>query len=160
MALLIKPFIAAFGLCALSHAAQANDLSDCEVLLLQVIETDAKAGEAQIASYVPADAFLKSIRDDAPGHVTEIEGQKIRALMCRRNDVIPTASDYDIMATDIPFILSQDFDSSDTDSLTIFWKDGQFEHVYKGYPLSSEAQTLLDKRLTDFSNRGLQKAPK
>ena len=59
------------------------------------------------------------------------------------------------MATGVPFVLSQDFDSTDTDSLTVFWKDGAFDYVYKGYPLSDEAQSLLEERLADFTARGL-----
>lgn len=151
----LKSLAASLAFCALPTAAQAEDLSECEVLLLQILETETAAGEAQIASYRAAEGFIKSVRDDVPGHMTQIDGQNIRGLMCHRNEVIPTQSDYDILATGIPFILSQDFDSTDTDSLTVYWKDGKFEHVYKGYPLSEEAQAILDTRLAGFSKRGL-----
>lgn len=127
---------------------------------MQVIPAADGPGEARIASYSPAEEFLSSIRDDSPGHITQVDGLNIQAVMCRRNDIIPTKSDYDVLATGLPFILSQDFDSPDTDSLTMYWKDGQIEHVYKGYPLSEEADTILENRLAAFSKRGIQKAPK
>ena len=150
-----KSLAASLLFCAATHAAHAADMSECEVVLLQVVETETAAGEARVASYHSAEAFIASVRDDIPGHMTKINGQNIRGLMCRRNEVIPAHADYDIMATGIPFILSQDFDSSDTDSLTMYWKDGKIEHVYKGYPLSEEAQAILDTRLAGFSKRGL-----
>ena len=152
---LLKTLAAGLTICALSNAAHAEDFSECEVLLVQIIQADDATGEAQIASYRPAENFLKSVQDDVPGHMTQIDGQNIQAIMCTRNEVIPTKSDYVVMSTGLPFILSQDFDSADTDSLTTYWKDGKIEHVYKGYPLSEEAQNILDTRLADFTKRGL-----
>lgn len=150
-----KTLTVGLAVCALSSAAQAADFSECEVLLVQVIQAEDATGEAQIASYRPAENFLKSVQDDVPGHMTQIDGQNIQAILCRRNEVIPAKSDYAVMSTGIPFILSQDFDRTDTDSLTTYWKDGSLEHVYKGHPLSEEAQTTLDTRLAAFSKRGL-----
>lgn len=151
----LKTFTAGLMLCILSTAAHATDTAECELLLVQVLQVEGAEAEAQIASYRPATKFIKSVQDDIPGHITQVEGQDIRAIMCTRNEVIPTQSDYTVMSTGIPFILSQDFDSPDTDSLTMYWKDGKIEHVYKGYPLSEEAQAILDTRLTEFSDRGL-----
>lgn len=152
---LTKTLIASLILCSMSRAAHAADLSDCEVLLVQVLQVEDAEGTAQIASYRPAEGFLRSLKDDLPGHMTQIDGQNIQALMCHRNEVIPAQSDYAVMSTGIPFILSQDFDSADTDSLTMYWKDGKIEHVYNGYPLSKEIQAILDARLAEFSERGL-----
>lgn len=149
------------AIAATLHApASADNVADCEVLLMQVVSTDTEIGEAQIASYRPAVDFLASLYDKEDGHLTEVDGHPIRAIMCRRNDVIPAASDYPIMATGVPFILSQDFDSADTDSLTMYWKDDVIDYVYKGYPLSDESQKILDDRLSEFSKRGLKKAAK
>jgi len=72
--------------------------------------------------------------------MTEVDNFPIQAVLCRRNDVIPAKADYNILATGIPFILSQDFDQSETDILTAYWKDGAFKYDYKGFPLSDEAQ--------------------
>lgn len=156
----IKIFTAVTLFCMAALPAQAADGSDCELLLMQIIPAEDGSGEAQIASYRPAKAFLTSLHDDIPGHMTQVDGLDIQAVMCRRNEIIPAHSDYAVMATGIPFILSQDFDSPDTDSLTLYWKDGKIEHVYKGYPLSDEAEAILETRLAGFSKRGIQKAPK
>ena len=150
---------AAIGITAsFALPAAADNVANCEVLLTAVVADDGGAGEAQIASYRPAVDFLASLHDDEAEHLAKIDGHPIRAVMCRRNDVIPAASDYPILATGLPFILSQDFDSADTDSLTMFWKDDVIDYVYKGYPLSKEGQKILEKRLADFSKRGLKKA--
>ena len=139
----------------LAPAAWADNVADCEVLLVQNIENPDSGGTVQITAYHPAVSFIASVYDADPEHQTQIDGHNIQALLCRRNDLIPAETDYPMMATGVPFVLSQDFDRSDTDSLTVFWKDGAFDYVYKGYPLSDEAQNILDERLTDFTARGL-----
>lgn len=154
---LLKTATLTLAACAFSQSAFAGDTSDCELLIVQIIEHQNGEGQAQIPSYIPAEEFLTSLDDDAPGHLTEYAGHKIQAVMCRRNDVIPAHEDYIILSTGIPFILSQDFDSSDTDSLTMYWKDDAIQHVYKGYPLSEEAEAILETRLAGFSKRGLNK---
>ena len=155
----MKPFskilAALLPLTALAQMAQAAETADCQILITEPLEVKGAPGEAIVASYFPAKDFIASAKDDAPEHISALNGQKIRALMCTRNDVIPAESDYDFLATGIPFVLSQDFDSPDTDSLTLYWKDGQIEHVYKGHPLSDEAQGILDSRLAAFSQNGL-----
>ena len=140
---------------AFSPAAWAGNVAHCEVLLIQTVTDDASTGSFQISSYRPAANFIASVHDDDPAYQTEIDGLKIKALLCRRNAIVPSEEDYPMMATGIPFVLSQDFDRADTDSLTIFWKDGAFDYVYKGHPLSDEAQNSLDARLSNFSARGL-----
>ncbi len=142
----------------LSTTAAADNVAHCEVLIIQVIADAALDGEAQVVTYGPAVSYIESVYDNEDGHITHIADQPIRALMCNRNDVIPAKSDYALIATGIPFILSQDFDSADTDSLTMFWRDGKLDYVYKGYPLSSEAQEILDGRIASFSKRGLNAA--
>ena len=156
----LKALTSGLALCALltaalSATALAADMSDCEVLLIQIVQAADEDAQAQIVSYRPAENFLKSIEDGVPGHMTQIDGQNIKALLCRRNDVIPAQSDYAVMSTGLPFILSQDFDSTVSDSLTTYWKDGKIEHVYKGNPLTEDTQAILDARLAEFSARGL-----
>lgn len=152
---LLKTGALGLVLCGAAQPAQADDMTACELLLVQVVDIEDKTREAQIATYHSAADFILSIQDDTPGHITHIDGVAIQALMCRRNDIIPANSDYAAISTGIPFILSQDFDSSDTDSLTLYWMDDKIEHVYKGYPLSNEADALLNARLEEFSQRGL-----
>jgi len=140
---------------ALTPAAWADNVAHCEVLLVKNVEDADVDGALQVTDYRPAVDFIASVHDDDPAHQTQIEGHNIQALLCRRNELIPAETDYPMMATGVPFVLSQDFDRSDTDSLTVFWKDGAFDYVYKGYPLSDEAQSLLEERLADFTARGL-----
>lgn len=135
--------------------AWADNVAHCEALIMKIVPDETGTGEAQIASYRPAVHFLASLYDEEEGHLDHMSGFPIRAIMCRRNDVIPSETDYPILATGLPFILSQDFDRPDTDSLTMFWKDGAIDYVYKGYPLSAESQAILDNRLASFSERGL-----
>lgn len=154
---LTKALIASLAICAAPLAAHSEEAPDCELLLIQIIESEDGEGQAQVPSYIPAEEFFTSLEDDTTGHLTEFAGHKIQAVMCRRNDVIPAHEDYATLSTGIPFILSQDFDSSDTDSLTMYWKDGAIQYVYKGYPLSEEAEAILETRLEGFSKRGLNK---
>ncbi len=151
--------LTAFAL-TLAPAAWADNVAHCEVLLMQTVEDEAKAGTFQIASYRPAAQFIASLHDEDPAHQTEVDGHKIQALLCRRNDIIPAETDYPMMATGVPFVLSQDFDSAETDSLTLFWKAGAFDYVYKGHPLSEEAEGILKTRLAYFSQLGLSEAVK
>jgi len=139
-----KSALFALALGATASNAYAAETSDCELLLVQIIQSHDGNGEAQVPSYVPAEEFMASLEDDKPGHMTEHLDHKIQAVMCRRNDILPRLEDYTILATGIPFILSQDFDSSDTDSLTLYWKDEAIQHIYKGYPLSEEAESVLE----------------
>jgi hypothetical protein len=134
--------------------AIAVETSECELLLVQIIQSPDGKGEARVPSYIPAEEFMATLTDNEPGHMTDYLGHKIQAVMCRRDDIIPAEEDYGVFATGIPFILSQDFDSTESDSLTLYWKDEKVEHVYKGYPLSEEAETILETRLAEFSERG------
>ena len=153
--------IAAALTLGLAPTAWADNVAHCEVLLMKIIADENGGGEAQIASYRPAVNFLASLYDeDTESHMTEVDNFPIRAVLCRRNNVIPAPTDYNIMATGIPFILSQDFDSTETDSLTVYWKDDAdaFDYVYKGNPLSDEGQKILDARLVEFTQRGLKRS--
>jgi hypothetical protein len=128
---------------------------DCELMLVQPIQIEDEGREAQIASYHSARNFMISVQDDIPGHISQVDGIDIHGVLCERNEVIPAKSDYAILATGIPLVLSQDFDLQDTDSLTVKWIEGQFKYAYKGYPLSDEAETVLKARLARFSEKGL-----
>ena len=146
-----------FGLALMfSPAAWADNVAHCEVLLVQNVEAPELGGTMQITAYHPAVSFIASVYDEDPEYLTQLDGHNIQALLCRRNELIPAETDYPMMATGVPFVLSQDFDRADTDSLTMFWKDGAFDYVYKGHPLSDEAQSLLETRLADFSSRKLE----
>lgn len=137
----------------------AKRFSECEVLAMRFIPDETGKGGMDLTTYAPAKDYINSVYDDEEGHVTMIGGDRIRALLCERNDILPDDADYPLLATGVPFILSQDFDDTDTDSLTIFWRKTYFDYVYKGYPLSEETEALLKAKLEDYSNRehGLNK---
>jgi hypothetical protein len=135
--------------------AIAGNVARCEALIKKPIIDNTGSPVGKINLFPSAVSFLASLYDDEEGHLEEIEGLPIRAILCRRNDVIPANTDYPILATGLPFVLSQDLERSDTDSLTIYWKDDALEYSYKGHPLSKEAQMTLDTRLADFTKRGI-----
>lgn len=145
--------LAALTFAFFATPAQADNIADCEILLMEFIEDESGNGGMQVASYGPAEDYIASVYDDEPGHLEAINEAPIRALLCQRNNVIPAESDYALLATGIPFILSQEFDDTETDSLTVYWKLDHFGYVYKGDPLSDETQALLETRLADFTQR-------
>lgn len=142
-----------------------ENLSDCEIVMMRYIPDESGNGGMDISTHGPADDYISSVYDDEDGHLTKVHGDRIRALLCQRNDILPTEEDFPLLATGIPFVLSQDFDSTDTDSLTMFWRKTYFDYIYKGHPLSDEAELELKTRLADFTerdhdlNREKEKAP-
>ena len=141
------------ALIAFALPAQADNIADCEILTMEFIPDEKGQGGMQVATYGPANDFIASAYDDEDGHLDTVNDVPIRALLCQRNDVIPVEKDYALMATGVPFILSQDFDDTETDSLTIYWKNDHFDYVYKGYPLSDETKEKLENRLAKFTKR-------
>jgi len=130
---------------AFTPQAFADNIAACEVILMETVEEDGKKTQAQMASFRPAVDFLSSVYDDEDGHMTEVDGYKIRGVMCVRKDVIPTLRDFPILATGLPFSLSQNFDSSESSLMTVYYKEDQFRHAYKGGPLPDDKiAQLLD----------------
>ena len=150
------------ALLALAPAtALAGNIANCEVVIMEYIE-DESGGGMDIASFRDAGAFLAGVYDDEPEVVLEEGGYPIRALMCTRKDLMPDEDDYRILATGVPFAVSQNFDSTESDSLTIFFRDGAFEYKYaSAAPMDDAMQETLEARLADFSGRdhGLGGAP-
>lgn len=128
------------------QTAFADGFAQCEIVIMTE-KTDEDGGTIGIAAFEPADAFLKTVKSGEPA-------PEANALMCNRNDLVPVESDYAVLATGVPLALSQDFDSADSDSLTIFFKDGRFDYKYaSSYPMGEEFKAELEGRLEDFSNR-------
>lgn len=138
-------------------SAYADNIAKCEIVLLESVGED--GGSAQVASFRPAGEFISSVYDGEEGHLTESDGHKIRAVMCERSDVIPTLRDFPLLATGIPFSISENFDSSDSRLMTFYYKAGEFKHKYKGPDLMAEDQTKLDEIL-DVYNLQPHKLPK
>lgn len=137
---------------AMAGAAEtsAPNNANCEIVLTNPIQDENGKARGLGATYFPANDFLISVYEEGTPTMTEFKDRPISAVICKRLDVIPTKNDYSIVATGIPFSLSQSFDSRDSDLVTIYYKDGSFQKIYKGPGLSEEASTLLDKRLAAY----------
>lgn len=138
-----KLFLAGSLLLGFSVSAQADNIASCEVVLMEKIVDEGKNTGAKMASYRPGAEFISSVYDDEDGHVSEIGDHKIRGVMCERRGVIPTLRDFPIVATGIPLSLSQNFDSTKSSLMTLYFKEGEFRHIYKGKPLSPSEQSKL-----------------
>jgi len=149
----MKKFVLALAISAFAAPAFADNIADRELVLLQEIKHESGNGGTPIASYRPADEFLAGLYSKEAEITTEIDGLKIRAVMCARNDVIPTKTDFEILATGIPFVLSQNFDSAKSDLMTYYFKDGEFRYQHKGPDMSKEALGDLKKRMAFFNKQ-------
>lgn len=135
-----------------AHSASASDnMADCEAVLLQKVMLEGEPTGAVMQTYAPAANVLASIYDEEDGFQDEIDNQKVKAILCERTSVVPTLRDFPILATGIPFALSNNFDATDSRSVTIFFKDGEFQHIFKGTELSEDQQTELDDAMEIFN---------
>jgi len=135
----------------LPSAAIAGNIAQCEVVLLETIEDESGRGGAKVASYRPAGEFMASVYDDDIETLYKIDNLSIQAVMCQRTDIIPSDTDGKIIATGIPFFLTQSFEAQETDLVSVFFKDGKFRYSYKGPGLSEETQELLESRLVSLN---------
>ncbi len=136
-------FILALVLPLLSGAASADNIAACEAVLMEPILDEGVETGATMASFRPATDFLSSVYDDKDSHLKEIDGHEIRGIMCTRRNVVPTLRDFPIVATGLSLAISENFDSPESNLLTVYYADGQFQYKYDGRPLSSEAQAKL-----------------
>ena len=131
--------------------AWADNIADCEVVLMEKIDQEDNEGVTEIASFRPAADFIASAYDEEVEVLREIDGLPIRAVMCKRKSVVPSESDFPIIATGTPFMISQNFDSTETGLTTIFFKNGEFRSNYKGPDLSKEVEAQMKAQLKDFN---------
>ncbi len=149
----MKRYVIAVGLsvAVLSSVATADNIANCEVVLMEpVLENDEPTG-AEIASFRPADDFMSSIYDEDEAHLDNVDGYPIRAVLCQRQNVIPTARDFPVIATGLPFSLSNNFDSPDSALLTVYFKDGVFQHKYLGRELGERDAAALSDVMEVFN---------
>ncbi|MGB3454855.1 MAG: hypothetical protein WBG08_11955 [Litorimonas sp.] len=145
--------IAATALIPFAAQAQSQDDKACEIVIVQEV-VDNDGGRMTVAAYRPAKTFIAQARKDARSVTLTDEGAPIRGVICTRNDLVPTADDYALLATGVPLSLSQDFDSAGSDILTVYFGDGRFQHRYTSdYPMSGEFEDALTARLDAFSSR-------
>jgi len=149
----MRALLATIAILLTPVVAMAGDLSRCEIVVVNDV-VDEDGGRMTVASYRAADGFIAGVYDADINLVIEDNGHAIRGLICVRNDLVPTEKDYAILATGIPLSLSQDFDSEDSDILTLYFSDGAFRHKYTSdYPMSGELEEALIAQLSDFSAR-------
>ena len=111
---------------------------NCEIVLVEPV-----AKGASLASYRPEDSFIESLYDEEEGFQESVGSLKIRAVMCTRENVIPRLRDFPIIASGVQFSLSNDFDSSDSQFMTVFYKAKEFQNKFSGPALSDGEQVAL-----------------
>ncbi len=141
-------------------AALADDnIANCEIVVQQAIAADAlpeypadKNG-VQIATFLPAADFIFSVFDSEKGHMTEIDGKPIRAVMCIRASVIPTEFDLKIIRTGLPFYISPNFDAKDSAFMAINSTDKGYVYDYVGPDLTEDDTELLTLRMALYNQQ-------
>lgn len=146
----MKYLIAAL-LITVSTPALADNIAGCEVVLMERIAQEGLEGSAEVASFRPAADFIASIYDDETEIMREIDGLPIRAIMCKRKSVVPSLRDFPIVATGTPFMISQNFESTESGLTTIYFKDGEFRSSYKGPDLDEDTAEEMADRLEVFN---------
>jgi len=146
----MRVLIAALTL-SISAPAFADNIAGCEVVLMETIKQEGLEGSAEVASFRSAADFIASIYDDETEVLREIDGLPIRAVMCKRQSVVPSLRDFPIVATGTPFMISQNFDSAESGLTTVFFKDGEFRSSYKGAELDADTNAEMKDRLEVFN---------
>jgi len=138
-------------LLSVSAPAWADNIAGCEVVLMEQIKQEDGEGVTEVASFRPAADFIASIYSEEEEVLREIDGLPIRAIMCKRQSVVPSLRDFPIIATGTPFMISQNFDSTESGLTTIYFKDGEFRSDYKGEDLDADTQAEMTDRLEVFN---------
>ena len=86
--------------------AFADNIAACEVVTLS---GESDAGFA--AHYHDASGYIAGL-SDPDAAVSEIDGAPVRALLCTRGSVVPSASDLPLITEAVPLSLSTDFDAA------------------------------------------------
>jgi len=135
----------------ISQGVFADNIAGCEVVLMEKIKQEDNEGVTEIASFRPAADFIASAYDEETEILREIDGLPIRAIMCKRKSVVPGESDFPIVATGTPFMISQNFDSTESGLTTIYFKEGKFRSSYKGPDLPEDIAAEMETRLKAFN---------
>ena len=117
----------------------------CEIALMP------EGGTTSDGQFADASIFLESVYDDKDGHLETSSNIPIRAVMCRREDLIPTMRDLPVLQTGLPLSLSQDFDSSTSALLTLYDAGEDFKADYSGPDLSPKDAERLKSTLEIFN---------
>jgi len=95
--------------------------------------------------------FFESVYDEIPGHIETLAGLPVRAIICRRDNLVPTMRDLPLLKTGLPLSLSQDFDSTTSGLLTLYDAGTDFKAEYSGPELSPEDRKSLGDTLEIFN---------
>ena len=139
-----------------AQAAWAEEQS-CEVIVVADVEGESQEALLAASKFLPADDFIQSVYDDEDGHMTTVDDLPIRAVMCRRDNIIPTLRDAPLLQTGLSLSLSQNFDSADSGLLTVYDDGKAFKSQYSGPPLTETQEAALADVLNIFD---LQRAIK
>ena len=141
-------------MCVSAPALADDNIANCEIVVLQAIDPEAADELAQtdpVATFLPAGDFIFSVFGTKP-HMTEIDGQPIRAVMCTRTSVVPSEFDLKMIRTGIPLYLSSDFDSNDSALLSVSKTEDSYTYSYAGPELSAGDTDLLELRMKALNN--------
>lgn len=127
---------------ALPVAAQT---STCEIVLMP------QGGLVADGQFADATAFLDSVYDGEDGHVKTLGDLPIRAVMCQRDNLVPTMRDLPLLKTGLPLSLSQDFDSRASGLLTLYDAGADFKAEYSGPDLLPDDEKRLRDTLEIFN---------
>lgn len=141
---LILRFIFSVSLLGFAISASAQS-SECEIVLMP------EGGRTADGQFANAAVFLESVYDAEDDHLKISDGLPIRAVMCQRQDLIPTMRDLPILKTGLPLSLSQDFDSKTSGLLTLYDAGDDFKAEYSGPKLSPQEEDKLRSTLEIFN---------
>ena len=77
-------FILLFLLASIPFLSHADNIADCEVVIMEKYNPGDNKQMMEVASFYPAINFIESIYNEDKKIISTINGFKIRALMCRR----------------------------------------------------------------------------
>lgn len=133
-------------MCVSAPALADDNIANCELVVLQVIDPESEDQTDPVATFLPAGGFIFSVFGAKP-HMDAVDGKPIRAVMCTRASVVPSEFDLKMIRTGIPFYLSPDFDSKDSAFLSVGKTEDGYTYSYAGPDLSAEDAYLLKLRM-------------
>ncbi|MGB0906129.1 MAG: hypothetical protein ACPGVT_01455 [Maricaulaceae bacterium] len=144
------------GACILGSNVTAF-ADDCELIVMNPAKSDSQEAILAAAEYHSAEAFLKSVYDADKDTIMTVEEKPIRAVMCTRENVVPTLRDLPLIQTGLPLSLSQDFNATDSSLLTLYDDGKDYKADYSGPALSKPDEKNLIEMLEVFQLQRLAK---
>jgi len=129
------------GLISVTAIAQAQT-SKCELVTMETINTAESIGAAQ---FHDGTDFIERLYAGEDISDKTINGTPIRAILCQREDLLPTMRDLPLIKTGLPLSLSQDFDSPNSGLLMVMDNGTDYVAEYSGSENKSpDAEKLKD----------------